>query len=196
MLAFLKQMGRGRDLVDVIGAGLPDILPGQVGTDWEAICRTVLTSGDGATDDRRSFAVPGADDLVLATEVTPLRDHHGQITGTILIADDVTEQTRLEQELIKIEKLATVGQLAITVNHEINNPLTIISTTAQSIKLLNPDLNEKTTQKLERIEAQVRRISEVTERLRTMDEVASSEYIADGPQMIDLSERDQTGRDT
>ena len=36
------------------------------------------------------------------------------------------------------------------------------------------------------IEAQVKRISEVTERLRTMEEVESNDYIADGPQMIDI----------
>ena len=40
------------------------------------------------------------------------------------------------------------------------------------------------------IEAQVKRISEVTERLRTMDQVESDDYIADGPKMIDLGTRE------
>ena len=43
----------------------------------------------------------------------------------------------MEAELIKMEKLATVGQMVITVNHEINNPLVIISTNAQSLRLLD-----------------------------------------------------------
>lgn len=188
MMEFLTQMGLERDLVAAIGAGLPDILPEQVGAEWETMCRTVLESGKATSEDRRAMATAAEEGLVLATEVTPLRDHRGQITGIILIADDVTEQTRLERELVRVEKLATVGEMAITVNHEINNPLTIIATTAQAIKLLNPDLDDKTKIKLERIEAQVRRISEVTERLRTLEEVVSSEYIADGPQMIDLSD--------
>ena len=85
-----------------------------------------------------------------------------------------------------MEKLATVGQMVITVNHEINNPLVIISTNAQSLRLLNKDLDEKSQKKLERIETQVKRISEVTERLRTLDAVTSSEYIADGPDMVDI----------
>ena len=92
----------------------------------------------------------------------------------------------MEAELIKMEKLATVGQMVITVNHEINNPLVIISTNAQSLRLLNKNLDEKSKTKLERIEQQVKRISEVTERLRTIDEVASSEYITDGPVMVDI----------
>ena len=104
--------------------------------------------------------------------------------GAILMSTDVTERTRLERELVSMEKLATVGQMAVTVNHEINNPLSIISTNAQSIRLMNRDLNEKVTAKLLTIEQQVKRISKVTERLRTMDEVVSSEYIVDGPSMI------------
>ena len=55
----------------------------------------------------------------------------------------------MEAELIKMEKLATVGQMVITVNHEINNPLVIISTNAQSLRLLNKDLDEKSKPTLE-----------------------------------------------
>lgn len=87
---------------------------------------------------------------------------------------------------MRVEKLATVGQMVVTINHEINNPLLIISTNAQAMRLMNPDLDEKTTKKLYKIEEQVKRISEVTERLRTLDEVSSEEYITEGPQMIDM----------
>ncbi len=61
---------------------------------------------------------------------------------------------------------------------------------AQAARLLNRDLDEKTVAKLQMIEAQVKRISEVTERLRTMDQVESDDYIADGPKMIDLGTRE------
>ena len=99
--------------------------------------------------------------------------------GAILVLEDVTEKARLEGEVIRMERLVTVGQMVITVNHEIN-------TSAQAARLLNRDLDGKTVAKLQMIEAQVKRISEVTERLRTMEEVESNDYIADGPQMIDI----------
>jgi hypothetical protein len=51
---------------------------------------------------------------------------------------------------------------------------------------MNPDFDDKTTKKLLKIEEQVKRISLVTEQLRSLDEVSSQEYIAEGPQMIDL----------
>lgn len=82
------------------------------------------------------------------------------------------------------------AQCEITVNHEINNPLSIISSTAQALRLLNPDLDEKIVGKLLIIEDQVKRISAVTERLRSMEEVNTDEYIASGPQMIDVWKKD------
>lgn len=129
--------------------------------------------------------------VVLNNVATPLPDAAGQTAGVILITDDVTEEARLKKELVKAEKLATVGQMVVTINHEINNPLSIISTNAQTLRILNKDLDEKAVAKLLRIEDQVKRIAEVTERLRKLDEIATNEYIRDGEQMIDVWQADQ-----
>ena len=53
----------------------------------------------------------------------PLPNTFGQPASVILIADDVTGEARLESELVKAEKLATIGQMLSTINHEITNPL-------------------------------------------------------------------------
>ena len=58
------------------------------------------------------------------------------------------------------------------------------------MRILNKDLDEKAVAKLVRIEDQVRRIAEVTERLRQLDEVATNEYIRAGEQMIDVWNED------
>ena len=185
-LRFLEQMGVGIGLVDAIGATLEEVASGEAGAEWHRICRAVLESGRRHRAPGRSHPTGEGEELVLAVEATPLRDARGRTCGVILMFDDVTEQARLEKELIRVEKLATVGQMVITINHEINNPLSIISTNAQSLRLLNPDLDEKIVGKLRKIEEQVKRISEVTDRLRKMDEVATSEYIDSGPRMIDV----------
>ena len=52
-------------------------------------------------------------------------------------------------------------------------------------------LDEKAVAKLLRIEDQVKRIAEVTERLRKLDEIATTEYIRYGEQMIDVWQADQ-----
>lgn len=51
----------------------------------------------------------------------------GEIAGVVAIGRDLTEVRDLEEQIIQAEKLATLGQLAAGVVHELNNPLTSIS---------------------------------------------------------------------
>ncbi len=55
--------------------------------------------------------------------VSPLQDNSGRIVGVLGIARDITEKKHLEQQVLKAEKLASIGKLAAGVAHEINNPL-------------------------------------------------------------------------
>lgn len=56
-----------------------------------------------------------------------LRAPDGSIDGVIGIGNDVERMRSLERQVIQAEKLATLGQLAAGVVHELNNPLTSIS---------------------------------------------------------------------
>jgi two-component system NtrC family sensor kinase len=56
-----------------------------------------------------------------------LRAPDGSIDGVIAIGSDVERMRSLERQVIQAEKLATLGQLAAGVVHELNNPLTSIS---------------------------------------------------------------------
>ncbi len=65
-----------------------------------------------------------------AATVTPLINHEGDPVGRVLVARDITEQTRLEadraalrERLAQSEKLAALGQFVAGIAHEINNPL-------------------------------------------------------------------------
>jgi two-component system sensor histidine kinase HydH len=56
-----------------------------------------------------------------------------------VILTDITEIHRLQQELLKMDKLATVGELTSGIAHEIRNPLAGIKTTAQALKEEMPE---------------------------------------------------------
>ena len=58
------------------------------------------------------------------TLVSPkiLRDGEGNITGSLAVITDLTEQKQLESRLIQAQKLEGIGQLAAGIAHEINTP--------------------------------------------------------------------------
>jgi PAS domain S-box-containing protein len=63
---------------------------------------------------------------VFRASARPLHDETGRITGVIASARDITEQQRLQQQVIQSERLAAMGQMIAGVAHELNNPLTAI----------------------------------------------------------------------
>ncbi len=82
---------------------------------------------------RADLVIPGVPELVIGVTVSLLRDVHDQVLGRVINFQDLTELRRLEAHIHRAERLATVGQLAAGVAHEIRNPLASIS---GSIELL------------------------------------------------------------
>ncbi len=57
----------------------------------------------------------------------PLIDEEGRLYAIVHYLKDVTSQKRLEQQLIRSDRLASLGTLVAGIAHEINNPLGIIA---------------------------------------------------------------------
>ena len=64
--------------------------------------------------------------LRLETHAVPLRDENDVIIALLGITRDITERKKLEQELIKAQKLESVGLLAGGIAHDFNNLLTAV----------------------------------------------------------------------
>lgn len=67
--------------------------------------------------------------LVLNISIAPLQDH----TGALVVLEDVTSRVRLEEQLLQREKLSSIGLLAAGVAHEVNTPLTGVSSYTQML---------------------------------------------------------------
>lgn len=87
---------------------------------------------------------------------------------------ETSRRQDMHLQLIHASKLASVGEIATGVAHEINNPLAIITSTSGVIKdMLNPEFNldaspEKILAELESIDAAAYRAREITKQLLSL----------------------------
>lgn len=87
----------------------------------------VLASGTvtGLTSNSLLISRDGREKYIADT-AAPIRDRDSQIIGVVLVFRDVTEQSRLEKEILKGRKLESVGLLAGGIAHDFNNILTAV----------------------------------------------------------------------
>ncbi len=86
-----------------------------------------LCSGSIATKRPSFLELKGNGGAIFHFWAYPLTDDEGQLYAIVHYLKDVTSQKRLEQQLIRADKLASLGTLVAGIAHEINNPLGIIA---------------------------------------------------------------------
>jgi len=82
-----------------------------------------------------------------------------------------------QERIIAAEKIAALVELAATVNHEINNPLSVIIGQVQCLALEEPGLSDKAVGRLHRVERAAVRIAEVNRRLLRIDSAFSGKRV-------------------
>jgi nitrogen fixation/metabolism regulation signal transduction histidine kinase len=92
---------------------------------------------------------------------------------------------------MRLKRLEAIEQIVRSVNHEINNPLMIISGNAEYLMAIMENADESLKGKLNSIVSEVRRIFLVTQRLKEIKEPVTQDYIGSKDQMIDLARASQ-----
>ncbi len=98
--------------------------------------------------------------LLVNTAVAPFQTPEGTQAGWIIVIEDITDRANLEEQLRLSEKMAAIGLLAAGVAHEVNTPLTGISSFTQML-LERSEAGDPKTELLEKIERQTFRAAKI-----------------------------------
>ncbi|MBM4351680.1 MAG: response regulator [Deltaproteobacteria bacterium] len=71
------------------------------------------------------------EERILSITLSSLIDGKGDSTGFIFLTADITNEKKIEEQIIQSEKMTAIGQLAANLAHQIRNPLAIIGSATQ-----------------------------------------------------------------
>lgn len=169
-------------IIDNSADGIVSMRPDGVIELANAAALKLLAGADGAAGQRVGTFWPGWERYVAQHDITPVKSElieagrtlalsiapvsaQGHIEGHIAVLRDVTEERRiqehrreLDRQMFQMEKMATLGEVAMGLAHEIGNPLAGMKAVAQM--LLEEDMPEGQREYLLRIHAEVDRLSE------------------------------------
>jgi K+-sensing histidine kinase KdpD len=138
-------------------------------------------------NDYKLLAIIG-DHLALSIERMIYQKRLEEKNKSLIKARD--ELKKMQADLINNERLLAVKQLAVSINHEINNPLSVITGNVEYIQYLDKELSDTTRERLKIIESESKKIAEINRRLLDIHTLVSEQYIDDDEriQMLNLEE--------
>jgi len=110
--------------------------------------------------------------LMLNVAVAPLRSVSDSQKGAIVVLENVSSRVKLEESLQQSEKLSSIGLLAAGVAHEVNTPLTGVSSYTQMLLGMIPDTDPKHAL-LQKMQRQTDRATNIVSNLLNFSRIGS-----------------------
>jgi len=153
LLGFSSDAARGRRLPDLLGEEHP-----------------IWSSAQSALETRRTSVVdelplrrPLSEEALIDLTSCPLLEEHGTPTGVVLVLRDRTIHAALQEIVNERERLATFGDIASGIAHEVKNPLGGIRGAAELLAIRSKEPKVSETANL--IVREVDRIADLVEEL-------------------------------
>ncbi len=173
----------------ILGQALYTIIPIEID---EGRAVRVL-EGEGSLEYEAELTLGDKSKRLFAISLVPLLEGGTDPVGMMGVMRDVTAQRHLEIELGNRKRFEALTEAAVSLNHELNNPLTVIQ---GSLYMLEHHLGEQKSPEIEKQLAKIKeytqRISMVIKRFEEVNSLSSVNYHAGRVAMIDLSEKDDS----
>ncbi|HEX8136482.1 MAG TPA: ATP-binding protein [Pyrinomonadaceae bacterium] len=170
--ALEEMLGLSRD--EAIGRKVEDLFA----EDFSETLKQVLGPGQWRLTELRHIyklhtATRVGRPLVLNIALAPLRSDSDDRMGALVVLEDVTARMRLEEQLQQREKLSSIGLLAAGVAHEVNTPLTGVSSYTQMLLGMLPETDPKHAL-LQKVRRQADRASNIVNNLLNFSRTGSA----------------------
>jgi PAS domain S-box-containing protein len=116
----------GYTSAEIVGRPITTIIPLDLHADETRILATIAR-GERIEHFETIRLKKSGEIIEVSLTVSPVKDALGRIVGAAKIVRDITQRRKAERALQITERLASVGRLAATVAHEINNPLEAVT---------------------------------------------------------------------
>ncbi len=103
----------------------------------------------------------------IADSGAPIRDRQSSIIGVVLVFRDISKEKKMEEELLKVRKLESVGVLAGGIAHDFNNILAAIMGNVELLGYCLPDCDQEIKTLLTDVQKATKRATKLTRQLLT-----------------------------
>jgi PAS domain S-box-containing protein len=144
---------------EIIGRPITTIIPLELQKEEQRILETI-GRGERVEHFETVRLTKSGERIEVSLTVSPVKDDAGKVIGAAKTARDITQQKKTEQALRMTERLASVGRMAATVAHEINNPLEAVTNLVYLAR--GSTVRDDVREYLNTIDEELNRISHIT----------------------------------
>lgn len=168
---------------EIIGKSILTIIPPELHSEEPEIIRKV-TAGERIEHFETRRRRKDGQLIDISLTISPIRDTTGRIVGISKIARDITERKQTEAALFESERMATVGRMAASIAHEVNNPLEAILNLSYLLTQ-NASLDEDARKYTDLLIEEVVRVSEITKQTLAFYRDSTQAIEVDVPALLD-----------
>ncbi|OPY68260.1 MAG: Blue-light-activated protein [Syntrophorhabdus sp. PtaU1.Bin002] len=115
----------------------------------------------------------GGKEMLISATIAPIFGKDGSIIGAVLVFRDITEKRKVEEDLLRMDKLESVGVLAGGIAHDFNNVLSVILGNISLARMYAKPDDEKLQKRFRDAEQAVSRAKDLTQQLLTFSKGGS-----------------------
>ncbi|MBN1571714.1 MAG: PAS domain S-box protein [Deltaproteobacteria bacterium] len=123
ILGYRKEKVIGMDLKEIFS---PD--------DYNYIVSSKFRAGEVSVGKETNAKKENGEEISIGFSTAALSDDAGGLGGHIITFKDLTEIHRMQEEILRMDRLSSLGEISSGIAHEIRNPLAAIKTTAQAME--------------------------------------------------------------